>query len=77
MLKYNYYTSALTLKIRVFGFEWPVWKWLPLEKQNPRNISPLIVLITKFLILIGHPRAYSNWCAVTWVSNCSYSITTF
>ena len=39
----------------------------------------LIVSITKFSIVIGHPRAHflRNRRAVTWVSNYSYPIATF
>ena len=39
----------------------------------------VMVSITKFSILIGHPRAYflRNWREVTRVSNYSYLITTF
>ena len=31
-----------------------------------------------FSIVFGHPRAYfiRNWCAITWVSNYSYPVTT-
>ena len=43
------------------------------------GIFGVIVSVTKFSIVIGHPRAFflRNWRAVTWVSNYSYPVTTF
>ena len=48
-------------------------------KVNNAVVTPLIVSITKFSIVIGSPRAYlsCNLRAITWVSNYRYSVWTF
>ena len=43
------------------------------------TITLLVVSMTKFLIVIGFPRAYwlRNRCAITWLSNYRYPILGF
>ena len=64
-------SSKLTLGVKGQKIEGQIRATIHQCYFYSKPLHELIVLTTKFSIVIGHPRAYflRNWRTVTWVSN--------